>query len=99
MNETKQQKKERQREDYFRAGLPVCTIERHIEEMGRKFQDGSHIIYGRGNCKGDSGKFNENAGRPDMDFAVIRQVLFQDKWKNTAISGWRNRKIRILKEE
>ena len=39
--------------DYFGKGLPIYTINRHIEELEEVFQDGSHIIYVNGSYKGD----------------------------------------------
>ncbi len=39
--------------DYFKAGLPIYTINRHIEELDRVFCDGSHIIYVNGSYTGD----------------------------------------------
>lgn len=42
------------REDYFGYGLPIYTIDRHFEEIDKKFQDGSHIIYvENGSYRGD----------------------------------------------
>ena len=62
-------------EDYFRAGLPVYTIERHIEEMGRKFQDGSHIIYVNGSYRND-----DPIGRLMRDFACkdAKDIHYQE---------------------
>lgn len=31
--------------DYFKQGLPIYTINRHIEELDTSFEDGSHIVY------------------------------------------------------
>ena len=31
--------------DYFAEGLPVYTVNRHIEELDIRFKDGSHIVY------------------------------------------------------
>ena len=39
--------------DYFGKGLPIYTINRHIEELEEVFQDGSHIIYVNGSYRGD----------------------------------------------
>ena len=39
--------------DKFGKGLPVYHINRHIEETGELFSDGSHIIYVNGKYKGD----------------------------------------------
>ncbi len=62
-------------EDYFRAGLPVYTIERHIEEMDRKFQDGSHIIYVNGSYRND-----DPIGRLMRDFACkdAKDIHYQE---------------------
>ena len=34
--------------DYFGKGMPVYTVNRHIEEIGAAFEDGSHIVYVNG---------------------------------------------------
>ncbi len=39
--------------DYYKEGLPLYTIERHIRENGKDFEDGSHIIYVNGQYDGD----------------------------------------------
>ena len=39
--------------DYFAKGFPVYTVNRHIEEMKTRFEDGSHIVYVNGSYKGD----------------------------------------------
>lgn len=39
--------------DYFGYGLPVYTINRHIEELGLGFRDGSHILYVNGSYRGE----------------------------------------------
>ena len=39
--------------DYFGKGLPIYTVNRHIEELEEVFQDGSHIIYVNGSYRGD----------------------------------------------
>ncbi len=37
----------------YKEGLPLYTIERHICENGKDFEDGSHIIYVNGQYDGD----------------------------------------------
>lgn len=49
--------------DYFGYGLPVYTINRHLEELGAVFQDGSHILYVNGSYRG-----NDPLGRLMGDF-------------------------------
>ena len=39
--------------DYFGNGLPMYTVNRHIEELDTRFEDGSHIVYVNGNYRGD----------------------------------------------
>lgn len=39
--------------DYFSNGLPIYTVNRHIEELKVRFEDGSHIVYVNGSYKGD----------------------------------------------
>ena len=39
--------------DKFRKGLPVYHIDRYVRETGKRFEDGSHIVYVNGNYKGD----------------------------------------------
>ncbi len=39
--------------DYYKDGLPLYTIERQVQENGRGFPDGSHIIYVNGEYDGD----------------------------------------------
>lgn len=50
--------------DYFGYGLPIYTINRHLEEMRVRFEDGSHIIYMNGSYRGD-----DSLGRLMQDFA------------------------------
>lgn len=40
--------------DYMRLGLPMYHIERTVQETGRLFGDGSHIIYVNGSYKNDA---------------------------------------------
>lgn len=49
--------------DYFGNGMPIYTINRHIEELKKPFKDGSHIIYVNGNYKG-----NDPIGKLMHDF-------------------------------
>lgn len=55
--------------DYFGKGLPIYTINRHIEELEEVFQDGSHIIYVNGSYRGDDplGKLMYDFGCKDAD--------------------------------
>ena len=39
--------------DYFGKGLPVYTVNRYIEELDTRFQDGSHIVYVNGRYRGN----------------------------------------------
>ena len=39
--------------DKFQEGLPLYHIDRYVREIGKLFEDGSHIIYVNGNYKGD----------------------------------------------
>lgn len=50
--------------DYFGYGLPIYTINRHLEELGKVFQDGSHILYVNGSYRG-----NDPLGRLMGDFS------------------------------
>ena len=49
--------------DIFGHGIPIYTINRHIEEIDEGFDDGSHIVYVNGNYKGD-----DTVGRLMHDF-------------------------------
>ncbi len=49
--------------DYLGYGLPIYTINRHVEELGTVFEDGSHIIYVNGSYKG-----NDPIGKLMSDF-------------------------------
>ncbi len=40
-------------DDYYKEGLPIYTIERQVQENGKGFLDGSHIIYVNGAYDGD----------------------------------------------
>lgn len=40
--------------DYFQEGCPVYSIDRIINQSGKPFDDGSHILYVNGAYKGDS---------------------------------------------
>ncbi len=37
--------------DYFGGGLPIYTVNRQIQELGKVFMDGSYIIYVNGSYK------------------------------------------------
>lgn len=50
--------------DYFDNGLPVYTVNRHIEELNTCFKDGSHIVYVNGSYRG-----NDPIGRLMHDFS------------------------------
>lgn len=50
--------------DYFGYGLPIYTINRHLEERRVRFKDGSHIIYVNGSYRG-----NDPIGMLMEDFA------------------------------
>ncbi len=39
--------------DYFKGGRAVYTVDRHLKEMDKAFEDGSHIIYVNGSYIGD----------------------------------------------
>jgi hypothetical protein len=39
--------------DVFEHGLPIYTINRHFEETGEPFDDGSHIVYVNGSYRAD----------------------------------------------
>ena len=49
--------------DYFGKGLPVYTVNRYIEELDTRFQDGSHIVYVNGRYRG-----NDSIGQLMHDF-------------------------------
>ena len=49
--------------DYFSNGLPIYTVNRHIEELKVRFEDGSHIMYVNGSYKG-----NDPIGKLMHDF-------------------------------
>ena len=49
--------------DKFRKGLPLYHVERYVGETNEQFRDGSHIIYGNGNYKG-----NDEIGQLMQDF-------------------------------
>lgn len=49
--------------DYFANGLPIYTVNRRIEELDTRFEDGSHIVYVNGSYKG-----NDPIGRLMHDF-------------------------------
>ncbi len=49
--------------DKFGKGLPIYHVNRHIEETGERFADGSHIIYVNGSYKG-----NDEIGNLMHDF-------------------------------
>ncbi len=53
--------------DVLRAGLPLYTIHRTIEELNKPFGDGSHIIYVNGSYQDDS-----PLGRLMSDFQCLR---------------------------
>ena len=40
--------------DVLKAGLPIYHIDRMIQETGKPFGDGSHIIYVNAQCKNDT---------------------------------------------
>jgi predicted transposase/invertase (TIGR01784 family) len=49
--------------DYFEEGKPIYWVERTFRETGKKFNDGSHIIYVNGSYKG-----NDAIGKLVHDF-------------------------------
>lgn len=49
--------------DYFGNGLPIYTVNRHIEELDTRFKDGAHIVYVNGSYRG-----NDPIGRLMHDF-------------------------------
>ena len=55
--------------DYFGHGLPIYTVNRHLEELGEVFKDGSHIIYVNGSYRGDDplGKLMYDFGCKDAE--------------------------------
>ena len=55
------------RRDKFRKGLPVYHIDRYVEETGKAFGDGSHIIYVNGRYNGD-----DELGRMLHDFKCTK---------------------------
>ena len=50
--------------DKFRKGLPAYHIDRRIQETGKPFEDGSHIIYVNGKYRG-----NDELGQLMRDFS------------------------------
>ena len=60
--------------DKFGKGLPVYHINRHIEETGELFSDGSHIIYVNGKYKGD-----DEVGRLIRDFHQSEAEKIENK--------------------
>ena len=60
--------------DKFGKGLPVYHINRHIEETGELFSDGSHIIYVNGKYKGD-----DEVGRLIRDFHQSKAEKIENK--------------------
>lgn len=61
--------------DYFGYGLPIYTINRHIEELETRFQDGSHILYVNGSYRG-----NDPIGRLMRDFSCkeAKDMYYQE---------------------
>ncbi len=55
--------------DYFGYGLPVYTVNRHLEERKVRFKDGSHIIYVNGSYRGSDpiGKLMEDFACKNAD--------------------------------
>lgn len=53
--------------DIFGHGRPIYTINRHFEEIGDLFDDGSHIIYVNGSYRGD-----DDIGKLMHDFACMK---------------------------
>lgn len=62
-------------DDYFGEGLPTYTIGRHVEELGRAFQDGSYILYVNGSYRG-----NDAVGRLMQDFSCknAEDIYYQE---------------------
>lgn len=50
--------------DILEEGRPIYSIDRHIDESGNAFEDGSHIVYVNASCKDDT-----PLGRLMQDFA------------------------------
>ena len=73
------------RKDKYRCKLPVYHINRYVEETGKPFGDGSHIIYVNGRYEG-----NDELGRMLHDFKCTNA---KDVYNNTLAEG-----IRYFKE-
>ena len=56
--------------DVMGAGLPLYHVERIIHETGKRFGDGSHILYVNGSYKND----NDPVGRLMHDFRCVSSV-------------------------
>ena len=62
------------RRDKFRKGLPVYHVNRYVNETGKEFGDGSHIIYVNGSYKAD-----DAMGRMLHDFRSKRSKDMYNK--------------------
>lgn len=61
-------------------GLPLYHVERIIQEMKERFEDGSHIIYVNGSYKND----DDPVGKLMHDFRCTSSIdMFYDELKNT----------------
>lgn len=79
-------------------GLPLYHVERTVEETGKKFGYGSHIIYVNGAYKNDNGPI----GRLVHDFGCVRaQDIYNDLLREQVhyfkeTEGGRNEMCKII---
>lgn len=77
--------------DILKAGLPICHIERTIQETGMPFGDGAHIIYVNSQIKDDTklGRLMQDftcTNPDDMNYLVLAQRVryFKEDTKGVA---------------
>ncbi len=80
--------------DVLKAGLPICHIDRMIQETGEPFGDGSHIIYVNAQHKNDTplGKLMHDFSctqANDMHYPVLAERVryFKENVKGAATSA------------
>lgn len=86
--------------DYMKMGLPMYHVERTVQEVGRLFMDGSHIIYMNGSYKDNS----DPVGKLMHDFRCTSAAdMFYQELANSVrhfkeTEGGRNQVCKAMEE-
>ena len=78
--------------DVLEEGRPIYSIDRHINESGKSFGDGSHIIYVNASCKDDTplGKLMQDFACTDYTKMHYKAIASKVKYFKTTKEGERD---------